>query len=66
MNGYVVVSHHRLNGWQVAHRTGSIAEHTRLRAPIAHPEEARSEAQGMFPGMHVYVVGDAHKPWVKS
>lgn len=51
------------NGWTVASRTGSLISHRRLEAPLNRREDARGEAQRLFPDKTVYVMGDEVKPW---
>lgn len=51
------------SGWQVARRNGSLVTKLRLEAPIAKREEAREEAQRMYPDLKVWVMGDKDKPW---
>lgn len=65
MTGYVTVfpDEKGRSGWQVACKQGSQITKLRLEAPIAKPEEARAEAQAMYPDHKVWVMGDKDKPW---
>jgi hypothetical protein len=49
-------------GWIAARRTPNGIRHIRLEASIHDPENARSEAAAMFPGVRV-VMPDDPKPW---
>lgn len=52
------------NGWMVSARlTKSLIQQTRLEAPTAKPEEARAEAQRMYPDRLVVMPDDKEKPW---